>query len=144
MFYNSVFRFPDWSHLPSVYLSPTNKGFSLPAFVSTDIGLALAPQAPLPWSPPICEAPKSGVKSKLPSKYNYLTTIFEDRGKEKQPDESIKTKFLISFKKEEDDNIAELGARIKAGLEKNVRPVWLLSLLAANYWRITGKQIINN
>ena len=59
--------------------------------------------------------------------------------KEKFPDESIRIKFLESFgQKEENENIAELGARIKSAMEAQIWPNWLLNTLAANYWRIIG------
>ena len=60
--------------------------------------------------------------------------------KEKFPDESIRIKFLESFgQKEENENIAELGARIKSAMEAQIWPSWLLNTLAANYLRIIGK-----
>ena len=60
--------------------------------------------------------------------------------KEKFPDESIRIKFIESFgQKDENENIAELGARIKSAMEAQIWPSWLLNTLAANYWRIIGK-----
>ena len=133
-----VTRYPEWTQLPSVYLPPDNKGFDLKRMISDDIDLAPKTPHPLPWYPPLCDSDKFE-KLKLPPRYANLPGFFTTPTKEKLPDESIKPRFLVSFGRVDmNENIAELGARIKTVMDGEKWPAWLLNILAATYWRILG------
>jgi len=133
-----VSRFPEWGQLPTVYLPPENKGYDIERIINEDIDLDSTTPHPLPWYPPICDTDLL-TSIKLPSKYANMPGLKNPGTKEKFPDESIRIKFLESFgQKEENENIAELGARIKSAMEAQIWPNWLLNTLAANYWRIIG------
>ena len=133
-----VTRFPEWANLPTVYLPPDNKGFEIQKIINQEINLEPLTPHPLPWFPPHCDAEKSE-NLKLPKRYDDLPGFKSQPSKEKYPDDSIRGKFLFSFGKYDgQENIAELGARIKTASETSSWPGWLLDLLAANYWRIIG------
>ena len=133
-----VTRFPEWTLLPTVYLPPDNKGYDLRRMVNGDISLAPDTPHPLPWYPPTCDTEKFEALQ-LPAKYANLPGFITSMSKEKVPDESIKPRFLLSFGKSDmSENIAELGARIKTAQDAGLWPGWLLSLLAASYWRVLG------
>ena len=133
-----VTRFPEWANLPTVYLPPDNKGFEIQKIINQEISLDPLTPHPLPWFPPHCDAEKSE-SIKLHKRYADLPGFKSQPSKEKYPDDSIRGKFLFSFGKYDgQENIAELGARIKTARETSSWPGWLLDLLAANYWRIIG------
>ena len=133
-----VTRFPEWTLLPTVYLPPDNKGYDLRRMVNGDISLAPDTPHPLPWYPPTCDTEKFEALQ-LPAKYANLPGFITSMSKEKVPDESIKPRFLLSFGKSDmSENIAELGARFKTAQDAGLWPGWLLSLLAASYWRVLG------
>lgn len=133
-----VTRFPEWANLPTVYLPPDNKGFEIQKIINQELSLDPATPHPLPWFPPHCDA-EQAENLKLGQRYGDLPGFKAQSSKEKFPDEAIKGKFLFSFGKSEgQENIAELGARIKTAMEKSSWPGWLLNILAANYWRIVG------
>lgn len=133
-----VTRFPEWANLPTVYLPPDHKGFEIQKIINEDINLDQGTPHPLPWFPPHCDAEKAE-SLKLDVRYADLPGFNSQQSKEKFPDEAIKGKFLFSFGKlDGQENIAELGARIKTAMEREAWPSWLLNLLAANYWRIIG------
>ena len=133
------FRFPEWGQLPTVYLPPENKGYDIERIINEDIDLDPGTPHPLPWYPPTCDTATLD-SAKLPTKYANMPGLKNTATKEKFPDESIRIKFLESFgQKEKNENIAELGARIKSAMEAQIWPSWLLNTLAANYWRIIGK-----
>ena len=134
------FRFPEWGQLPTVYLPPENKGYDVERIINEDIDLDPGTPHHLPWFPPLCDTTLLD-SIKLPTKYSNMPGLKTPSTKEKYPDESIRIKFLESFgQKEENENIAELGARIKSAMEAEIWPSWLLHTLAANYWRIIGNQ----
>ena len=119
-------------------MPPENKGYDIERIINEDIDLDSTTPHPLPWYPPICDTDLL-TSIKLPSKYANMPGLKNPGTKEKFPDESIRIKFLESFgQKEENENIAELGARIKSAMEAQIWPNWLLNTLAANYWRIIG------
>ena len=133
-----VTRFPEWANLPTVYLTPHNKGFDIQKIINEDINLDPETPHPLPWFPPHCDAERAE-NLKLHKRYTDLPGLKTQTSKEKFPDEAIRGKFLFSFGKYDgQENIAELGARIKTAMENYSWPGWLLDLLAANYWRIIG------
>jgi len=133
-----VSRFPEWGQLPTVYLPPENKGYDIERIINEDIDLDSSTPHPLPWYPPTCDTALLST-IKLPPKYANLPGLKHMSTKEKIPDKSIKSKFLESFgQKEENEKIEELGARIKAAMEAQIWPSWLLNTMAANYWRIIG------
>merc|ERR1719474_439791 len=133
-----VSRFPEWGQLPTVYLPPENKGYDIQRIINEDIDLDSSTPHSLPWYPPVCDGDISD-SVKLQPKYANMPGLKNPGTKEKYPDESIRVKFLESFgQKEEKENIAELGARIKSAMEAQIWPTWLLNTLAANYWRIIG------
>lgn len=130
-----VSRFPDWAQLPTVYLPPENKGFDIAKIVHEDIGLKPGDTHPLPWYPPTCE----NAKVQRPAKYLNLPGSKPAGGRSKFPDENIKVGFLVSLGLDDvEDNIAELGARIKTAIKSNLWPKWLTYTLAATYWRVVG------
>ena len=133
-----VTRFPEWANLPTVYLPPDNKGFEIQKIINQEISLDPDTPHPLPWFPPHCDVEKSD-NIKLHKRYVGLPGFKSQPSKEKYPDDSIRGKFLFSFGKYDgQENIAELGARIRTATETSSWPGWLLDLLAANYWRIVG------
>jgi len=133
-----VSRFPEWGQLPTVYLPSENKGYDIERIINEDIDLDSATPHPLPWYPPTCDTALLNT-IKLPQKYANMPGLKHTTKRERIPDQSIQSKFLESFgQKDKNENIEELGARIKAAMEAQIWPSWLLNTLAANYWRIIG------
>ena len=133
-----VTRFPEWTQLPTVYLSPGNKGYDLRRMINHDIDLTPTKPHPLPWYPPLCDVEKFN-SLKLPSRFSNLPGFITSMNKDKYPDESIKLMFLHGFGKNDmSENIAELGARIKTVQDGGQWPSWLINILSATYWRIVG------
>merc|ERR1719483_1976093 len=133
-----VSRFPEWGQLPTVYLPPENKGYDIERIINEDIDLDSATPHTLPWYPPTCDTALLNT-IKLPQKYANMPGLKHTTKRERIPDQSIQSKFLESFgQKDKNENIEELGARIKAAMEAQIWPSWLLNTLAANYWRIIG------
>ncbi|XP_070162882.1 tetratricopeptide repeat protein 17-like isoform X1 [Polyergus mexicanus] len=126
----SMLMFGDGKQYLPIYLSPENKGYAIHLFVNELIDIEPWKKHPLPWHPPICQAPKSFNKK-------YITrTLLDATVQQRSSDASLKP-FLHNLVPTAD--FAEIGQRILTATEAKVAASWVLSILASLYWRIVGK-----
>lgn len=126
----SMLIFGDGKQYLPIYLSPENKGYAIRLFVNELIDIEPWKKHPLPWHPPICQAPKSFNKK-------YITrTLLDATVQQHSSDASLKP-FLHNLV--QTTEFAEIGQRILTATEAKVAAPWVLSILASLYWRIVGK-----
>ncbi|XP_014469374.1 PREDICTED: tetratricopeptide repeat protein 17 isoform X2 [Dinoponera quadriceps] len=125
----SMLMFGDGKQYLPVYLSPENKGYAIHLFVNELIDIEPGKKHPLPWHPPLCQAPGSFDE-------RYMTrALLDATARQHTPDASLNP-FLHSLVQSADS--AEIGQRILTAIEAKIAP-WVLSVLASLHWRTVGK-----
>ncbi|XP_064604076.1 tetratricopeptide repeat protein 17-like isoform X2 [Liolophura sinensis] len=134
-----VQKAPTAMELPSVYLSPENKGFEVKALLSEEQNLKPGAQHALPWYPPAC-VPIMDLTEGSTVSYDHLKSIsIEERGKMplKLPDKGVLSA-LLNHINGGSVTEEEVGQRILTALKQNIGPSWVLFNLAGLYWRVAG------
>ncbi|XP_025159816.1 tetratricopeptide repeat protein 17 isoform X3 [Harpegnathos saltator] len=125
----SMLTFGDGKQYLPIYLSPENKGYAIHLFVNELIDIEPGKKHPLPWHPPICQAPKLFDEK-------YITDSLLDATTQQHSSDASLKSFLHSLVQTAES--AEIGQRILTAIEAKIVP-WVLSVLASLHWRTVGK-----
>jgi len=119
---------------PAVFVSPADKGFDFEKFFA---GAGLDRDAPSlhPWESPTCP-PFDGEEVELKT----LKTLMA----------GTKSRLQLSSESEQFweekiyglspvKNLEEFGARLAAAIKQDVKPSWILFVMAGGYWRLRGR-----